>query len=50
LQSQQASVSGVSLDEEATNLMKYQQAYEAAARVVSVVDDLTNFVITNLGA
>ena len=50
LQNQQASVSGVSLDEEATNLMKYQQAYEAAARVVSVVDDLTSFIITNLGA
>jgi flagellar hook-associated protein 1 FlgK len=50
LQNQQASVSGVSLDEEAANLMKYQQAYEAAARVVSIVDELTNYIITNVGA
>jgi flagellar hook-associated protein 1 FlgK len=49
LQNQQASVSGVSLDEEAANLMKYQQAYEAAAQVVSTVDELTDFVITYMG-
>jgi flagellar hook-associated protein 1 FlgK len=49
LQNQQASVSAVSLDEEAANLMKYQQAYEAAAEVVSAVDTITNFVIDNLG-
>ena len=50
LQTQQASVSGVSLDEEAANLVKYQQAYEAAAQVISVIDDLTNFIITKMGA
>ncbi|MBL8258476.1 MAG: flagellar hook-associated protein FlgK, partial [Candidatus Competibacteraceae bacterium] len=33
-------VSGVNLDEEAANLMKYQQAYEAAARVVQVGDSI----------
>jgi flagellar hook-associated protein 1 FlgK len=31
-------VSSVSLDEEMTNLMTYQHAYEAAARFVSVID------------
>ncbi|KQZ89609.1 hypothetical protein ASD62_10120 [Phycicoccus sp. Root563] len=31
-------VSSVSLDEEMTNLMSYQHAYEAAARFVSVID------------
>jgi flagellar hook-associated protein 1 FlgK len=40
LTNQQQSISGVSLDEEATNLITYQQAYEAAARVISTVDEL----------
>src|SRR5271157_4059255 len=40
LTNQQKSISGVSLDEEATNLITYQQAYEAAARVISTVDEL----------
>ena len=40
LTNQQQSISGVSLDEEATNLVMYQRAYEAAARLISVVDEL----------
>ena len=32
----QASVSGVNLDEEAANLLRYQQAYQAAGKMVSV--------------
>ncbi len=31
-------VSGVSLDEEVTNMLQYQRAYEASARVITVVD------------
>ena len=31
-------ISGVNLDEEAANLMRYQQAYEAAAKVIQVGD------------
>lgn len=34
------SVSGVNLDEEAANLLKYQTAYNAAAKIVSVADEL----------
>uniref|UniRef100_A0A7V4LC24 Flagellar hook-associated protein 1 n=1 Tax=Desulfobacca acetoxidans TaxID=60893 RepID=A0A7V4LC24_9BACT len=34
------SVSAVSLDEELTNLIKYQRAYQAAARLISVADEL----------
>ena len=45
LKNQQASLSGVSLDEEATNLIKYQQAYDAAARVISTVDELNSATI-----
>jgi flagellar hook-associated protein 1 FlgK len=40
LQDQVGAVSGVSLDEEAVNLIRYQGAYEAAANVVSVVNTL----------
>ncbi|CAA0099878.1 flagellar hook-associated protein FlgK [Zhongshania aliphaticivorans] len=34
------SVSGVNLDEEAANLLKFQQAYQAAAQAASVANDL----------
>ncbi len=33
-------VSGVSLDEEMANLIKYQQAYTAAAKLISTVDEM----------
>ncbi len=39
IESQQA-VSGVNLDEEAANLIKFQQAYQAAAQVVRVSDEI----------
>jgi flagellar hook-associated protein 1 FlgK len=45
LTTQQSSLSGVSLDEEAANLVLYQRAYEAAARVISTVDALTSTTI-----
>jgi flagellar hook-associated protein 1 len=40
LDDQQSSISGVSIDEESTNLIRYQQAYEAAARVVTTIQAL----------
>jgi flagellar hook-associated protein 1 FlgK len=40
IQSAQQSQSGVNLDEEATNLIRYQQAYQASAKVMQVVSDL----------
>lgn len=40
LTDQRNSISGVSIDEESTNLLKFQQAYAAAARVVSTVQAL----------
>ncbi len=48
LQNQQGSVSGVSVDEETTNLIRYQTAYEAAARVIDVVQQLSTDTL-NLG-
>ncbi len=40
LQAQKESISGVNLDEEAVALVKYQRAFQGAARFVSVVDQL----------
>jgi flagellar hook-associated protein 1 len=36
------SISGVNLDEEAANMLKFQQSYSAAAKMVSVADNLFN--------
>jgi flagellar hook-associated protein 1 len=49
LQNQRDSTSGVSLDEEAVNLMRYQKAYQASARFISIVDALTDDVLRILG-
>ncbi len=40
LQNRRQNLSGVSLDEEAINLVKYQKMYEASARVIRVADEL----------
>jgi flagellar hook-associated protein 1 len=45
LNSQRDSVSGVSLDEELTNIMKFQKAYEASARLVSVVGEMLDTLL-----
>jgi flagellar hook-associated protein 1 FlgK len=45
LETQRESISGVSLDEEMTNMIQYQQAYEAAARMVATVSQLMDTVI-----
>jgi flagellar hook-associated protein 1 len=45
LTDQQSSVSGVSIDEETTNLIRYQTAYEAAARIVSTVQALSTVTL-----
>jgi flagellar hook-associated protein 1 FlgK len=39
------SVSGVATDEELVNLIKQQQAYSAAARLVSVVDEMSKTLV-----
>jgi flagellar hook-associated protein 1 FlgK len=48
LQDQRGSISGVSLDEEAGNIVQYQRAYEAAARVVDTVNQMLETLI-NMG-
>lgn len=48
LTNQQSSISGVSIDEETTNLIRFQTAYEAAARIVSTIQQLST-VTLNMG-
>jgi flagellar hook-associated protein 1 FlgK len=45
-QSAQQSVSGVNLDQEAANMLQFQQAYQAAAQVIATSDTLFNSLIT----
>lgn len=49
VRSQRDAVSGVSLDEEMADLMKYQRAFQASSRVFSVVDDLLDTIVNRLG-
>ena len=45
LQDQLGAISGVSLNEEAANMVQYQQAYDAAAQVVTIINDMLHTVI-----
>jgi len=47
--SSRQSVSGVSLDEEMSDLLKYQHAYSAAARLMTAFDEILNKLINGTG-
>ena len=42
----QQQASGVSLDEEAIRLVQLQSSYQAASKVVTVIDDITQSLMT----
>lgn len=46
---QRTSISGVSLDEETTNLIVFQQTYNACARMVTTIDEMLDTMINNMG-
>jgi flagellar hook-associated protein 1 len=48
LQDQRGSISGVSLNEEAANMVQYQSAFDAAAQVVTTIND-TLYTVINMG-
>jgi flagellar hook-associated protein 1 len=45
LEDQRSATSGVSMDEEAANLVIYQRAYQAAARVITTINEMTDTAI-----
>ena len=45
LDTQRQSVSSVSMDEEAINVIKYQQAYNASARIITTIDEMLDKLI-----
>lgn len=47
--SNRQSVSAVSLDEEMTNMIKYQQAYNSSARMITVMDEILDKIINGMG-
>lgn len=47
---QRLSISDVDLDEEATNMVRFQQAYNMSAKIMQVFDELYNVTINQLGA
>lgn len=49
LEAQRQAVSGVSLDEEAINLLNYQRMYQGAARFITAVDELTQTLLAMAG-
>ncbi len=49
IDNQRDQLMGVSSDEELGNMLKYQHAYNAASRLISVVDSMMDKVVNNLG-
>lgn len=48
LEAKRAETSGVSLDEELADLIKFQHAYNAAAKVITVVDEMLDKIINGM--
>lgn len=44
------SVAGVSIDEEMSNLVKYQHSYNAAAKIITVMDEVYDVMINRMGS
>jgi flagellar hook-associated protein 1 FlgK len=49
LEAMSESVGGVSLDEEAANLVKAQRAFQAASRLMTAIDDMLDRIINGMG-
>lgn len=50
LSNRKESISGVSLDEEITDMIRYQRAYQAAARMITTLDSMLDKIINGMGA
>ncbi len=49
IENERESVSSVSTDDEAVNIIKYQQAYNANARVITTIDEMLDKLINGTG-
>jgi flagellar hook-associated protein 1 FlgK len=49
LDTQRQEISSVSIDEEGINIVKYQQSYNASARVITTINDMLNTLINSMG-
>ncbi|MFE1243046.1 flagellar hook-associated protein FlgK [Fictibacillus sp. NPDC058756] len=49
VEQRRTSVSGVSLDEEMTNMIQFQHAYNASARNITVIDEMLDKIINGMG-
>ena len=49
IENRRLSVSEVSIDEEITNMVRYMQAYNAAAKMVTIMDEVYNVTINRMG-
>lgn len=48
LKEQQDSVSGVSIDEEMTDMMKFQRAFEATGKLIRAIDEMLDVIVNRL--
>ncbi|MBC9784467.1 flagellar hook-associated protein FlgK [Heliobacterium chlorum] len=46
---QRDAITSVSLDEELTNMIRYQQAYNSAARMITAADEMLDTIISRMG-
>jgi flagellar hook-associated protein 1 FlgK len=49
LENRRESVSGVSLDEEMTNLLRFQRGFQASARALNAMDELIDVIVNRMG-
>ena len=42
-------VAGVNLDEEVANMIRYQHAYNAAARMITAIDEMLDVIVNRMG-
>ena len=45
LSKQRDSISGVSLDEEMTDLIRFQKAFQASARLITTIDEMLDTIV-----
>jgi flagellar hook-associated protein 1 FlgK len=49
LEARRDEVSGVSLDEEAANMIRFERAYQASARMMTAIDQMLETLINQMG-